>query len=127
MPILHPPTDLKLDPVSLQWYSPNDIIEAMIDLRIQLFHLKQQIEALETDFAAACLSLNLDKIALERAVITRRLTPGQWSYALPILQQEELLKDLKQAFQQEHEPTGGREVTWAIKLLWSTPSHTSAS
>lgn len=96
---------------------PTSIIDAMIELRIQLHQLEQQIQALQPSFYAACVALNMDKIAFERAVITRRLTPGQWDYSDQVLEQEFLFKQLKQQFQQVHEPTGGREVVWAIKLL----------
>jgi hypothetical protein len=96
---------------------PTSVIDAMIELRIQLHQLEQQIQALQPSFYAACMAINLDKIAFERAVITRRLTPGQWDYSDQVLEQELLFKQLKQQFQQVHEPTGGREVIWAMKLL----------
>jgi hypothetical protein len=99
--------------------SPIEIINAMIDLRVQLLELEQQIQALQPAFFAACLALNTDKIALERAIITRRLTPGQRTYSPDIDEQTDLLKQLKQQFQQTHEPIAGREVTWAVKLLLS--------
>jgi hypothetical protein len=97
--------------------NPTEILDAMIELRIQLQVLEEQIEALRPAFFAACLALNTDKIALERATIFRRLTPGQWTYSDNIVEQEDLLKQLKRQFQQTHEPVGGREITWAIKLL----------
>jgi hypothetical protein len=96
---------------------PNEIIEAMIDLRLQLSELERQVQALQPAFYAACLTLNTDKIALERATITRSLTPSQWAYSEAVLEQEALFKQLKQQFQQSHEPSGGREVIWKIKLL----------
>jgi hypothetical protein len=99
---------------------PADIIDTMIELRIQLFEIEQQIQALQPAFFAACLALNTDKIQHDRAIITRRLTPAQWSYSAEILHQAALLKQLKQVFQQKHEPTSGREITWAIKLLLAT-------
>jgi hypothetical protein len=34
-----------------------------------------------------------------------------------VLEQEIVFKQLKQQFQKQHEPTGGREVIWAVKLL----------
>lgn len=97
--------------------NPHQAINTMIELRIQLAELEQQIQSLQPAFFAACLTLNTDKIAFERAIITRRLTPGQWTYSSDILEQEALFKQLKQQFQKSHEPTGGREVIWAIKLL----------
>jgi hypothetical protein len=102
-----------------QLLSPVEIINTMIDLRVQLYELEQQIQALQPAFFAACLALNTDKIALERAIITRRLTPGQWTYSPDIDAQADLLKQLKQQFQQTHEPIAGREVTRAVKLLLS--------
>jgi hypothetical protein len=53
--------------------APVEIIDVMIDLRIQMSELEQQIQSLQPAFFAACLALNTDKIALERAIITRTL------------------------------------------------------
>lgn len=100
--------------------NPIDVINAMINLRFQLAELEQQIQALQPAFFAACIALNTDKITIERATITRRLTPGQWAYSSDIVEQEDSLKQLKRQFQQTHEPIGGREVTWAVKLLLIT-------
>jgi hypothetical protein len=97
--------------------NPLEVIEAMIDLRIQLTHLEQQIKALQPTFFAACFALNQAKIERNRAIVSRRFTPAQWIYATDILEQEILLKQLRKQFQQDHEPTGGREITWMIKLL----------
>jgi uncharacterized membrane-anchored protein YhcB (DUF1043 family) len=97
--------------------APLEVIETMIELRIQVAQLEQQIQSLQPAFFAACASLNTEKITHDRATISRRLTPGQWAYAPDVLKQEALFKHLKQQFQKAHEPTGGREVTWAIKLL----------
>jgi hypothetical protein len=96
---------------------PLEVIEAMIDLRIQCEQLETQIDALKPAFYAACATLNAERIERERALITRRLTPGQWAYSPDVLEQELLFKQLKQQFQKQHEPTGGREVIWAVKLL----------
>lgn len=112
------PNSLPANPNEL--LNPTEIIDAMIDLRIQLAQLEQQIQSLQPAFFAACLALNTDKIALERAVISRKLTPGQWTYSPDIGEQEALLKQLKREFQQLHEPTSGRDVTWTIKLLLAT-------
>jgi hypothetical protein len=65
----------------------------------------------------ATTPLNAEKIERSRAVITRRLTPGQWTYSIDILEQDSLLKQLKKQFHQNHEPSGGRELTWMMKLL----------
>lgn len=97
--------------------SPSDIIEAMIELRIQLFEVEQQIQALQPAFFAACLAFNTDKIQHDRATISRRLTPAQWTYSSDILDQQALLKQLKHSFHQNHEPSSGRDITWIIKLL----------
>ncbi|SRR5579883_522014 len=96
---------------------PVEIINTMIDLRIQLSELEEQIAKLQPAFFSACMLLNTDKISLERAIITRRLTPAQWTYSPHILQQLDLIKQLKQQFHQTHEPTSGRDITWVIKLL----------
>lgn len=89
----------------------------MIELRIQLQAIENQIASLQPAFFIACLSFNTEKIERTRAVITRRLTPGQWTYSIDILEQDSFLKQLKKQFHQDHEPTSGREVTWAMKLL----------
>lgn len=97
--------------------NPIDILDAMIELRVQLRAIEEQIQALQPAFFTACLALNTDKIDHDRATISRTLTPGQWAYSADVLEQETLFKQLKQQFQQTHEPTGGREVIWAIKLF----------
>jgi len=99
---------------------PLDIINTMIELRVQLAELEQQVQTLQPAFYAACAALELDKIATDRATISRKLTPGKWAYPAEIMQQEDLLKQLKSQFQQENAPMGGREVIWAIKLLLTT-------
>lgn len=115
------PDSLAANPANpTELLNPIKIIDAMIDLRIQLSELEQQIQSLQPAFFAACHCLNTDKIALERAVISRKLTPGQWTYSPHIGEQESLLKQLKREFQQLHEPTSGRDVTWTIKLLLAT-------
>ncbi len=101
---------------------PVEVIETMIDLRIQLAQIECQIQSLQPTFFAACLTLNQAKIERDRAIISRRLTPAQWIYAADILEQEALLKQLRKQFQQDHEPTGGRETTWIIKLLLAQPT-----
>jgi len=105
----------QFDPANL--LSPIEIINATIDLRIQLSKLERQIQAFQPAFFAACVALNTERITLERAVITRKLTPGRWTYSPDILQQENILKLLKRQFQQDHEPTSGRDIIWIIKLL----------
>lgn len=92
----------------------------MIDLRRQLTELEQHIQTLKPAFFAACVALNTEKITLEQAIVSRRLTPGQWTYSPDIVRQEDLLKQCKHQFQQEHEPISGREVIWVIKLLLAT-------
>lgn len=103
--------------VSTNLLNPTAVINRMVELRIQLAELEQQIQALQPAFQAACLTLNSPKIELERAVITQKLTPGQWAYSPEILQQSARLKQLKRQFQLDHEPIGGRDLTWVIKLL----------
>ena len=106
--------------------NPSQIINQMIELKVQLAQLQQQIQALEPQFKAACLALNTEKITLHQAIISRRLTPGKWLYSPDILTREHELKQLKRQFQQTHEPHSGREVFWAIKLL-STSADTTPS
>jgi hypothetical protein len=116
---LHLPTssNIETNSTSSAVLNPEEIIEAMIDLRVQLAELEQQVQVLQPLFYEACTALDTNKIALERALITRRITPGRWDYSADILAQETLLKRLRQQFQEHNEPTHGREVTWAIKLL----------
>ena len=102
---------------STDFLNAADVIESMIELRFQLREIEAQIQALQPAFFAAGLALNLEKITLQRATIAHRLTPARWDYSEPIAEQEAWLKQLKQQFQQSNEPTGGREVTWMVKLL----------
>ncbi|HEY9910073.1 MAG TPA: hypothetical protein V6D18_20965 [Thermosynechococcaceae cyanobacterium] len=97
--------------------NPADVLEMMIELRFQLREIEEQIQALQPAFFAACLALNLEKTTLQRATIARRLTQARWDYSDSISEQEAWLKQLKQQFQHSNEPTGGREVTWMVKLL----------
>ena len=80
---------------STELLNPNQVINHMIELRIQMAELEQQILALQPAFFAACVILNTDKITLPRAIINRRLTPGQWAYSSDILEQENLFKQSK--------------------------------
>lgn len=97
--------------------TPLEIIALMIDLKRQVSELEQHIHTLKPAFFAACIALNTEKIILEQAIVSHRLTPGQWTYSPDIVRQEDLLKQFKHQFHQEHEPTSGREVIWVIKLL----------
>jgi hypothetical protein len=99
---------------------PLDVVHAMIDLRAQVAEIDLQIQALQPAFGAACLALNTEKIALERAIISRRLTPGKWAYSDDVVVQEDLFKLLKKQFQQTHEPSADREVAWTITLILAT-------
>ncbi|MGG6297717.1 hypothetical protein ACQ4M4_25260 [Leptolyngbya sp. AN02str] len=99
---------------------PLDVIHRMIDLRAQLAELEQQVHTLQPAFYAACLALNTDKIELEQAIVSRRLSPGKWDYSDDIVEQEVLLSRLKKQFQHTHEPISGREVIWAVRLLLLT-------
>jgi hypothetical protein len=114
------PTSLAATEIDL--LDPFELIETMIDLRIQLAQIERQIQSLQPAFFAACLTLNQAKIERHRAIISRKLTPAQWTYAVEILEQEALLKQLRKQFQQDHEPTGGRETIWIIKLLLAQPT-----
>jgi len=107
--------------IDLDLLNPLEVIEMMIDLRIQLAQLEHQIKTLQPAFFAACFALNQAKIERHRAIVSRRLTPAQWTYATEVLEQEILLKQLRKQFQQDHEPTSGREITWMIKLLLAQP------
>ncbi|WP_088889307.1 hypothetical protein [Leptolyngbya ohadii] len=109
-----------IDSSASDFLDPLEIINAMLDLRAQLTELQQQVDALQPTFYAACAALQLEKIATDRATISRRLTPGKWDYSDEIIEQDDLLKQLKSQFQQAHEPIGGREVYWMIKFLLAT-------
>lgn len=95
----------------------SEVIELMIDLRIQQAELEQQIQTLKPAFFDACAQQNTDRIQNERALIYYKITPGQWNYPEDILQREQQLKQLKQDFRENHEPTAGREASWTLKLL----------
>ena len=115
----HPPR-VAIDSPAFDFLDPLEVIDAMLDLRAQLAELEQQVKTLQPAFYAACIALKLEKIATERATISRRITPGKWAYSDDIVDQEESLKQLKHQFQQSHEPIGGREVYWVIKFLLAT-------
>jgi hypothetical protein len=74
---------------------PNEVINTMIDLRIQMAELELQAKLLQPAFFAACLALDTETINLERAAISRKLTPGLWDYSLDIIDQNNLLRDCK--------------------------------
>lgn len=112
----HPPITATGSP-TFDFLDPIAVIDTMIELRIQLVQLQQQIQELEPTFFAACLMLNQARIARERAIISRKVTAAQWTYDGDVLAQEALFKQLRKQFQQDHEPTGGRDITWMIKLL----------
>ena len=95
---------------------PSDVIDQMVILRRQLAQLEAQIEALKPAFFDACAAQKVSQFQHQQALIFRRLTPGKWDYPNDILEQEEQLKQLKQHFQQTHEPTAGRDIIWSIKL-----------
>jgi hypothetical protein len=95
---------------------PGHVIHQMITLRLQLAELEQQIDSLKPAFFAACAAQDVSQFKHEQAVISRRLTPGKWNYSGDILEQEQHLKQLKQRFQQTHEPVAGRDITWSIQL-----------
>jgi hypothetical protein len=97
--------------------TPAEVIELMIDLRIQQAELEQQIQALKPAFFDACTQQNTDRIKNERALIYCKLTPGQWNYPSDIVDREQQLKQLKLDFKLTHEPAAGREVSWTLKLL----------
>lgn len=117
---LDPNPPIRSATASSNLLDPLDVINSMLDLRTQLAALQQQVDALQPAFYAACAALQLEKITTERATISRRLTPGKWDYSDEIVEQEDLLKQLKSQFQQTHEPIGGREVYWMIKFLLAT-------
>ena len=96
--------------------SPDETINQMIELRLQVAKLERQIDALKPAFFAACAVQEITQFQHEHALISRRLTPGKWRYPNHILEQAEHVKQLKLQFQQTNEPTAGREVIWSIKL-----------
>jgi hypothetical protein len=95
----------------------SEIIDLMIDLRIQFAELENKINALKPAFFDACSEYDTLRFTHERAIIFRKLTPGIWNYPDSILEQEKQIRQLKQEFQQTHDPLMGRDITWAIKLL----------
>ena len=96
--------------------SPNDAINQMVSLRLQRAELDNQIETLKPTFLEACAALDISQLRHEQALISRKLTPGQWDYPDNIIEGEQQLKQLKQQFRKTHEPTTGREISWSIRL-----------
>jgi hypothetical protein len=92
------------------------IIEEMINLSIQREDLDQQIKDLKPAFLEACAQQDIEQVKYERALVYRKITPGRWTYPDNIVQHQEQLKQLKQDFQDTHEPTDGREISWVIKI-----------
>ncbi|MBC8121218.1 MAG: hypothetical protein H7Y22_05190 [Gemmatimonadaceae bacterium] len=99
-----------------------DVIDHMVALRGQMAEVEAQIKSLQPAFHLACTVLETERIETSRAVITKRHTPGQWTYPASILLSEEQLKQLKKQFQKDNEPTSGREVIWAVKLMGIDPA-----
>lgn len=95
---------------------PNDVIDQMVELRLQRTQLDQRIEALKPAFHQACTELDVSQFRHDNALISRKLTPGRWQYSDSIQEKEKQLKRLKRQFQETHEPVSGREISWAIKL-----------
>lgn len=98
------------------------IVDRMIELRLQLAAIEQEIDTLQPAFYAACAALSEDRIDTPRAIITRRRTPGRWLYPLSVTTVEETLNQQKLRFQKENEPVSGRELIWAIRLVGSDPA-----
>lgn len=96
--------------------SPNDVINQMVALRVQRAELDHQIDILRPIFFEACAALDISQLRHEHALISRKLTPGQWNYPNHILEHEQRLKQLKQQFRETHEPATGREISWSIRL-----------
>lgn len=92
------------------------VINQMVALRLQRAELDNQIEMLQPSFLEACAALNISQLEHKQALIFRKLTRGQWDYPKHIQEQEQQLKKIKQQFRDTHEPTTGREISWAIKL-----------
>ena len=97
--------------------SPNNVINQMIALRLQRAAIDHQIDTLKPTFFEACATLDISQLRHEQALVSRQLTPGQWDYPSPILEQEQQLKQLKQQFRETHEPATGRELSWSIRLI----------
>lgn len=102
--------------MNMDTLSPNDAINQMVALRLQRAELEAQIETLKPTFLEACATLDISQLRHEQALISRKLTPGQWDYPDSIIESEQQLKQLKQKFRDTHEPTAGRELSWVIKL-----------
>jgi len=96
--------------------SSDNVINQMVALRVQRAKLDHQINSLKPLFFKACAAQDKSRFEHEQATISRRLTPGKWDYPERIVEQENRLKQVKQQFQETHEPTTGREVIWSIRL-----------
>lgn len=96
--------------------SSTNIIDQMIALHTHKKMLEQKILELEPAFFEACNQQGNDKINREQALVYRKITPGRWVYPHNIVEQQERLKQLKQEFQDAHEPNHGREISWVVKI-----------
>jgi hypothetical protein len=115
----------KLPIMSKKTFTHSQIIEKMIDLRIQREEVERQILELKPDFHNACHHLTgdqIDRIDTERAFIHFKTTPGKWEYFVAIDNVDRHLKQLKKKFRDIHEPISGREEYWAIKLVKRPPT-----
>lgn len=97
--------------------SSDNAINQMVSLRLQRAELDHQINTLKPEFLEACAALDVSQLKHQQALISRRLTPGKWDYPDHILEHEKQLKQLKQQFQDTHEPATGREISWSIRLI----------
>lgn len=103
--------------INIDTLTSPQIIDLMVELRLQFVELEDKINTLKPAFFNACAEYDSLSINHEKALISRQLTSGQWNYPDYILEQEKQLKRLKQDFRQKHEPISGRAVYWTIKLL----------
>ena len=96
--------------------TPEQIIDLMIDLRIEQNRIDQAINELKSRFFEACKAQNTNQIFHNKAIIYKRLTPGKWTYSPEITALENELKSKRKEFQQFHEPSAGREEIWGVRL-----------
>ena len=61
--------------------NPSDVIDQMVELRLQRAQIDQQIEALKPTFHQACAALDASQLRHENVLISRKLTPGRWQYS----------------------------------------------
>ena len=80
---------------------PNDVIDQMVELRLQRAQLDQRIEALKPAFHQACTAL--DRLSVQTSKCTHFSQADAWAMSriLTLFKKEKQLKRLKRQFQEK--------------------------